>query len=317
MQPSAPRCFLQLLTTGPSDTTALVGPSPLPSSFYPHRYPIPALTPILPLPTPPSPTPAAITRPYCLYPLPAVLTLATRLLPSTPPGAASASTTILFLSRKDSPAIVASSVTNSVVAVPRNPFRNNCSKHRWPSNQDRNPRRSLSPSSFSVPHGFPLLRLITATTPALIAAFQQIATMISSLETRLLPFFFPALATACVLPVTHPLDFLYCHCSDHNSQRLRPSLPPSDPQQRFLLPTQQQLSLPSSLDTEKPPMHTPLADLLQRSTLSSSRPQQQILPTHHCPPALAVAVAASTTSSLQHYCTTALLTTSVTAANTE
>ncbi|RZR92336.1 hypothetical protein BHM03_00020608 [Ensete ventricosum] len=113
---------------------------------------------------------------------------------------------IVFLNREDSPTTIAPSTTSNVTTIPRDPFRSSRSKHRWPQNQDRSPRRSLSLPSLSVPHGFPPLRLIAATTP--IAAFQQIAATISSLETMLLPFFFPTLVAACVLLVTHPLGFL-------------------------------------------------------------------------------------------------------------
>ncbi|RWW47169.1 hypothetical protein BHE74_00046885 [Ensete ventricosum] len=136
--------------------------------------------------------------------------------------------------------------------------------------------------------------------------------------TTLLPFFFPALATACVLPVTHPLDFLpllplqrprlpapeshhRCLPVIHNrdfsslrssSYRCLPASVPSNRSSDF-----SHTSLPSSLGTEKPPtQHTPQlptpqprADLLQRSTLASSKPQQQILPTHRCLPASAAA----------------------------
>ncbi|RZR83373.1 hypothetical protein BHM03_00009971 [Ensete ventricosum] len=130
--------------------------------------------------------PTAAARPYCRCPFPAVPAPTTPLLPSAPAAPASASTAILFLSREDSPASVASSATSNVAAVPRDPFGSSPSKHRWPHNQD------LSLPSFFVPHGFPPLRLI--------AAFHQIATTISSSETTLLPFFFPALAAACVLP---------------------------------------------------------------------------------------------------------------------
>ncbi|RRT54749.1 hypothetical protein B296_00048945 [Ensete ventricosum] len=155
------RCPSLVVTTSPAAAAAAPVLSP---PLQPHFFLCPAL---------PSLTPYRSRTILLLLSFPRCPTPTTPLLPSAPAAPASATTAILFLSREDSPATIASFATSNVAAIPRDPFRSSRSKHRWSCHQDPSPQRSLNPTSFFVPHGFPPLRLIVAITPAPILAFQQ------------------------------------------------------------------------------------------------------------------------------------------------